>query len=327
LEQDWNLPISQLGRIVRNEEGELSKIVEYKDATEEERAICEMNSGCYLFKLDFLAEMLSKVGTDNVQGEYYLPDLVEMAEKKEALLSNFSECVLGVNDRKEQALIHKILRQKKVGMLLEQGVEIMDPDRVDIDWDVRVGAGTRIWPGVSLLSGSKIGEDCEIENMVRVEASTIDQNVHLKQGTVIEDSKVEKFAQCGPYAHLRPGTRIGEEVKIGNFVETKKALFYKGAKASHLSYIGDAEVGERSNIGCGFITCNYDAYRKKNKTIIGKDVFMGSDCQTVAPVEIGDESVIASGSTITKDVPPKALSFARSKQVNKEGYADKYKKS
>jgi bifunctional UDP-N-acetylglucosamine pyrophosphorylase/glucosamine-1-phosphate N-acetyltransferase len=213
--------------------------------------------------------------------------------------------------------------KRKAERLLESGVMMVQPDQVFIEDSVAVGPGTILYPGVFLRGNTKIGGMCVIEPGCMITDAQIADNVHMKAGCYVDGAKVSSNVVMGPYAHLRPETEIGEDCKVGNFVEMKKVKFGKGAKASHLTYLGDAEIGEGTNIGCGTITCNYAADHKKYKTTIGKNVFVGSDTQFVAPVTIGDNSVIGSGSTITKDVPAGALAVARGRQTNLENYKPK----
>ncbi|MCB0356200.1 MAG: bifunctional UDP-N-acetylglucosamine diphosphorylase/glucosamine-1-phosphate N-acetyltransferase GlmU [Bdellovibrionales bacterium] len=318
-----------LGRIVRHH-GQLKAIVEAKDASHETLKINEINSGIYLVEAHFLNELLPKLQNNNKQKEYYLTDIiglaVEQGEKVGTILSP-THVAFGVNSQEELALATRYVFRRKVRQLMESGVVILDPKTTYVEEDVHVGSGTVIYPGNFLRAGTKIGEMCIVEPNCYLYKAQIGNGVHVKSHCYFEEVKIKEKAQIGPFARLRPGTHIGKEAKVGNFVEMKKVEFKDGAKASHLTYIGDAIIGEESNIGCGTITCNYAVDKKKYVTKIGKGVFVGSDTQFVAPVEIGDGAVIASGSTITKNVPAGALAVARGRQVIKENYKPKSKNS
>jgi bifunctional UDP-N-acetylglucosamine pyrophosphorylase/glucosamine-1-phosphate N-acetyltransferase len=310
------------GRIVR-QSGEIRAIVEAKDAGHETLAIKEINSGIYLVKSEVLNELLPKISNDNQQSEYYLTDIISLGIENgftvKAYLSD-SRVAFGVNDQKALATATQSLMRGKVQQLMENGVVIIDPKNTYIEPTVSVGAGTVIHPGVYLRSRSVVGNFCVIEMGVQMENSIVGNSVMLKAYSVLEESKVESNSQIGPFARLRPQSEIGEDCKVGNFVELKKTKMGKGSKASHLTYLGDAELGSNVNIGCGTITCNYAVDKKKYKTEIGDDVFVGSDSQFIAPVKVGNKAVIGSGSVITKDVPEKALAVTRAKQVIKENY-------
>ncbi len=315
------------GRIVRNQ-GVVRAIVEAKDASHEALKIKEVNTGIYVAKADALIDLLPRIESHNAQGEFYLTDLIELAVddglKVEGLLAS-PRVALGVNTQGELAQATRMAFRRKAKRLLESGVMLIEPKSVYIEDTVEVAPAAVIYPGVFLRGSTKIGAFACIESGCVITDTVLAENVHVKAGCYMEGAKVEKNTDIGPYAHLRPGTEIGEECKVGNFVEMKKVKFAKGAKASHLTYLGDAEVGENTNIGCGTITCNYAADKKKYVTKIGRDVFVGSDSQFVAPVEIGDGAVIGSGSTITKNVPANALAVARSRQFVKENYVPKKK--
>jgi len=312
------------GRIIRDGAGNVMSIVEEKDCTEEQRKIKEVNPGLYCYDIDFLRKGLPKLKNNNKQGEYYLTDLAGMAALDHKLVASSTvddgREVHGVNSLAELARAGAILRQRISGEHALAGVTIEDPENTFIEPGVTIGKETVIEPGVRLAGETKIGPSAVIEMNCRIEDSDIAAGARIKAGSVIEESKVGKNAQVGPMAHLRPGSDIGEDCRIGNFVETKKAKIGKGSKASHLSYIGDAEIGKGVNIGCGFITCNYDGVNKF-KTVIEDDVFVGSDSQTVAPVKIGKGAYIGSGSTITEDVPPGSLALTRAPLTIKEGWA------
>jgi bifunctional UDP-N-acetylglucosamine pyrophosphorylase / glucosamine-1-phosphate N-acetyltransferase len=312
------------GRIVRDESGRILRIVEHKDASPAERAIGEINSGVYAFELAPLFDALRGIGSANAQGEYYLPDLVTIYRSRgmvvETLTLEDPREIVGVNSRKELAEVAVILRAAKNDELMAAGVTIVDPASTFIDPDVVVGADTIIRPGVYLEGRTRIGSGCEIHSGVRIVDSTVEDGVVINNFCVIVDSVVRRGARVGPFAHIRPQSDVGESAHVGNFVELKKTSMGRGAKANHLSYLGDATIGEKVNVGAGTITCNYDG-TAKHPTIIEDGAFIGSDTQLVAPVRVGKGAYVAAGSSITEDVPADALAIARGKQVNKEGWA------
>lgn len=311
------------GRIIRDSDGHLLRIVEQKDATSGEAAIDEVNSGIYCMDISFLREHIGRLGSDNAQGEYYLTDLVgiAVAERKrcEAFVVGDSAEILGVNDRVQMALAASRLRGRINISLMLEGVTIVDPDATYIDSTVRIGSDTVVWPGCVLRGSTVIGANCTIEAGVQISDCMIGDRAHIKSNSVLSEAILENHVLVGPMAHLRPGTVLKSDVKIGNFVETKKTVMNRGAKASHLTYLGDAEIGVDVNIGCGTITCNYDG-KNKHRTVIGDGVFVGSDVQLVAPVTVGANSLIAAGTTVTQDVPPDSLAISRTPQLNKEGW-------
>jgi len=317
------------GRIVRDATDSVLRIVEAKDASEDEKKICEVNAGIYVFDGERLFENLSKLSSNNAQGEYYLTDLLGLLRSEGhrvgAVIARDPIEALGVNSRAELSAVEAEIQKRVVTKLMRDGVTFRNPSTVVIDSTVAIGQDTVVYPFVTLEGTTKIGEGCVIEPGVHLVNVTVGDDVHLKTGTVAEDAIIEEEATVGPYAHLRPGTRLGQKVKVGNFVETKKAVFGKGAKASHLSYIGDAEIGADVNIGAGTITCNYDGVNK-HKTVLEDGVFIGSDTQLVAPVRVGKGAYVGAGSTITKDVPPEALALSRTPQKNIEGWAQRRKK-
>jgi len=316
-----------LGRIVRHH-GELMAIVEAKDASKDTLKIREVNSGLYIVKAETLQELLPKVKNNNSQQEFYLTDIITLGKEegyKVTALQAPSTVAFGVNTQEELARANRIIFRRKARSLMENGVVIIDPKNTYIEDEVEVGAGSVIYPGVYLRGKTKAGSFCVFEPHSFVIDCQLGDSVEVRAGSYLEKSKLHNKVSVGPYARLRPETELGEEAHIGNFVELKKVKFGKNSKAGHLSYLGDAEVGEGVNIGCGTITCNYAVDRKKYKTKIGDRVFVGSDVQFVAPVEVGAEAVIASGSTITQNVPSKSLAIARSKQVNKDNYIEKWK--
>lgn len=311
------------GRIVRDAEGRVCRIVEQKDATVEEQAIDEVNSGIYCMDLDFLRANIGRLGSENAQQEYYLTDLVGIAVAEHAgcaaLLTDAPEEIMGVNDREQLAYAGSLLRLRINRRLMLSGVTLVDPAQTYIDADVQIGGDTVIWPGCVLRGATTIGTQCELESNVQITNCTIADKTHIKTGSVLAESHVGENTSIGPMAHLRPGSVLHANVKIGNFVETKKIVMGEGSKASHLTYLGDAEIGSEVNIGCGTITCNYDG-KKKHVTVIGDGVFVGSDVQLVAPVTVGARALIAAGTTVTQDVPPDSLAISRTPQVNKEGW-------
>ena len=312
------------GRIVRDESGSVAKIVEAKDADEHVKRIREVNAGIYLFSIEALLDNLRKLSNSNAQGEYYLTDLLGTlrgaGQRVGALVVPDPDEALGVNSRAELATVESVIQRRVIERLMSEGVTFRNPSTVVIDSTVVIGNDTVVYPFVTLEGQTKIGSGCVIEPGVHLRDVVVGDEVHLKSGTVAEESEIGDDAAVGPYAHLRPGTKLGPSVKVGNFVETKKAIFGKGAKASHLSYIGDAEVGAGANIGAGTITCNYDGVRK-NKTIIEEGAFIGSDTQLVAPVRVGKGAYVGAGSTITKDVPADSLALSRTPQKVVEGWA------
>ncbi|AJE04557.1 bifunctional UDP-N-acetylglucosamine diphosphorylase/glucosamine-1-phosphate N-acetyltransferase GlmU [Geobacter pickeringii] len=328
------------GRIIRGFDGRVSRIVEEKDATAEERSHTEVNAGIYCAEASFLFDAVSRLGNDNAQGEYYLTDIVIRAAEHGLRCSAHAVAdpaeVMGVNDRIQLAEAGRHIRRRIAEALMLDGVTIVDPSATYIDRGIVAGRDTTVHPGVHLAGETRLGTGCTIETGAVIKGSTlgdgcvvepgavirncrIGNDVVIKAGTVMEDAVIHEHAAIGPMAHLRPGTELGPQVKIGNFVETKKITMGEGSKASHLTYLGDAAIGKNVNVGCGTITCNYDGVRK-HRTVIGDDVFVGSDVQFVAPVTIGRNSLIAAGTTVTQDVPPDSLAIARAPQVNKEGW-------
>ncbi len=305
------------GRIVRSREGWLEKIVEEKDAQEEERMIREINTGIYCVQAPFLMEGLKEIGQENAQREYYLTDLVEIARKRGLRCSAHIAAdpveVMGINTRVDLALGNEVLRQEKVRNLMLTGVTIIDPKTTYVDKMVEVGRDTVLYPNCTLQGRTRIGERCIIEPNSMILDSMISNEVTIRANSVITESKIEEGATIGPFAHLRPLSEIKIKAKIGNFVEVKKSVIGKGSKANHLAYIGDSTVGEEVNIGAGTITCNYDGI-EKHQTIIGDRVFVGSNVELVAPVKVGKNASIGAGTTVTKDVPEGTLAISRVKQ-------------
>jgi bifunctional UDP-N-acetylglucosamine pyrophosphorylase / glucosamine-1-phosphate N-acetyltransferase len=315
------------GRIVRTK-GNISKIVEERDASDTQRKITEINSGIFAFAVEPLFKALDSVGTANKQGEYYLTDLIAIYRKQRKpvathTVANADE-IRGINSRSELAEVSSMVRQQKNEELMAAGVTLIDPATTYIDADVTVGPDTVIYPCVFLEGNTRIGSACEIHAGSRIVNSSIGDRVCVRNHTVVTDSTIESDALLGPFAHIRPGSFVAQEAHIGNFVELKKTTMGKGAKANHLAYLGDATIGAATNVGAGTITCNYDG-EKKHQTVIGNGVFVGSNSTIVAPVTLADGSYIAAGSAVTTDVPPGALAIGRARQENKEGWVAKRK--
>lgn len=311
------------GRIIRDDLGIVEKIVEHKDATEKEQRISEINTGTYCFDNKALFEALENVSNDNVQGEYYLPDVIKILKDADEVVAAYKmesfEESLGVNDRIALAEASKLMQRRINENHMRNGVTLVNPENTYIDIDVKIGQDTVIEPGVMLRGKTVIGDDCVVTSGSEIVSSVIGERVHVRNSSIFE-SKVGDDVQIGPYAHLRPESDIHNHVKIGNYVETKKAVVGEGTKLPHFIYMGDAEIGKNVNVGCGSIAVNYDG-KNKAKTIIGDNVFVGCNSNLIAPVKVGDRAFIAAGSTITKDVPEDALGIARAKQDNKLGYA------
>jgi bifunctional UDP-N-acetylglucosamine pyrophosphorylase/glucosamine-1-phosphate N-acetyltransferase len=316
------------GRVVRDPSGEVTRIVEAKDATDDEKRINEVNAGIYVFSGEHLFDNLRNLSTDNSQGEYYLTDLLgvlrDSGKRVGAVVAADPIEALGVNSRADLASVEGEIQRRVIAKLMKDGVTFRNPATVVIDSMVSIGNDTVVYPFVTIEGETTIGSRCVIEPGVHLINVSVGDDVHLKTGTVAEDAVIDDEAAVGPYAHLRPGSKLGRHVKIGNFVETKKATFGEGAKASHLSYIGDAEVGADVNIGAGTITCNYDGVNK-HKTIIEDGAFIGSDTQLVAPVRVGKGAYVGAGSTITRDVPPGALALSRTPQKISEDWVARKK--
>ncbi|MBH0231841.1 bifunctional UDP-N-acetylglucosamine diphosphorylase/glucosamine-1-phosphate N-acetyltransferase GlmU [Halobacillus yeomjeoni] len=315
------------GRVIRGGNGQVERIVEQKDASEEEQAIQEINTGTYCFDNKMLFDALKNVSNDNVQGEYYLPDVVEILKDQNEVISayqtpDFAES-LGVNDRVALSKAERLMKQRINENHMRNGVTIVDPDQTYIGPDVKIGKDVVIYPGCSITGDTTIEDDAILGPHTTIENCLVGAESVVKQSVAV-DSSIGERVQIGPFAHIRPQSSLGNDVKVGNFVEVKKASFGNGSKASHLSYIGDAQVGKDVNIGCGTITVNYDG-QNKHLTTIEDDAFIGCNSNLIAPVTVGEGAYVAAGSTINNDVPADALSIARSKQTNKEGYASKLK--
>lgn len=311
------------GRIIRDEEGNVLRIVEQKDANTEELLVKEINTGVCCYDNKVLFEALTKITNNNSQGEYYLTDLVgiirDMGLKVVAYVNEDFEETLGVNDRVQLAYAEKVLRKRINEFHMRNGVTIIDPEATYIGTDVQIGQDVIIYPGTMITGPSIIANNVVIGANSQIINSTIGEHTTIN-ASVISDSIIGASTTVGPFAHIRMHAEIGNKARIGNFVEIKKSVFKDGAKSAHLSYIGDAELGENVNMGCGSITVNYDG-KNKHKTVIGSNTMVGCNVNLVAPVTVEPNAYLAAGSTITKNVPEDALAIARSKQENKEGYA------
>lgn len=312
------------GRIVRGKSNEVLKIVEHKDCNEEELKINEMNSAIYCFNIELLVDALGKINNNNNQGEYYLTDVIEILKsnnkKVGAVITDFEETI-GVNSRVQLAQAEEILRNRINLMHMENGVTLIDPKTTYIGSDVEIGKDTIIYPNNILEGNTKIGSNCLIYQNSRIVNSVIGEEVDI-QASVILDSNIGDNTTVGPFAYIRPETTIGKHARIGDFVEIKKSTIGDGTKVSHLTYIGDAEVGAECNFGCGTVVVNYDG-KNKNKTIIGDHSFVGCNANLVSPVTIHDNTYIAAGSTITSEVKEGELAVARAKQRNISGWVEK----
>ena len=313
------------GRIVKNNEE--IKIVEEKDCSEDEKAINEINSGIYCFKTEFLIENIDNLNTENAQGEFYLTDLIGIAnnQKQDIVIVQVDEdSIKGINSMSQLNEVEDIMQKKLIEGFMEQGVYFQDPTSTYIDADVTISSGTKVLANTHLTGSTSIDENCTIGPNAQINDSSIGKNSKVVN-SVVDQSTIHENGNIGPFAHIRPGSELGEGVKVGSFAETKKSKIGKGSKVPHLAYVGDAELGENVNFSAGAITVNYDG-KEKHKTDIKDGAFIGSDVMLVAPVTIGEESMIGAGSVITKDVPSKALGIERNNQKNVEGYVDRKKK-
>lgn len=328
--EKWDLAVvttrlknpKQFGRIVRHH-GKLAAIVEAQDSSSDTLRINEINTGIYLVKADVLSEFLPMIKNNNTKNEFYLTDLISIClenQLKVGTIEGNKKVAMGVNNQQELAHASKLVYRRKAKQLMEAGVLMIDPTSVHIEESVQIAPGAVIYPQCFLRGRTKIGSFTAIEPGCYIVDSEIGESVSVKAYSYIEKCLIHHKASVGPFVRLRPETEIGEEAHVGNFVEMKKTKFGKKSKAGHLTYLGDAEIGEEVNIGCGTITCNYAVDRKKYKTKIGDRVFVGSDTQFIAPISIGNDAIIGSGSTLTKDVPARALAVARGKQFIKENY-------
>lgn len=312
------------GRIINSQSG--FHIVEEKDASESERKIKEVNSGFYILKTSHIKAVLDSISNNNKSGEFYLTDLFQDKFKVRAVKFPSEVPFLGINTMEQLSAVDQLLMGRKLKKFFTDGVRFLSPQTVYFDYDVEIGLGSVIFPGVTLLGKTKIGQNVVVETGSLIKNSIVENEVEILANSYLEEAHVHSDVTVGPMARLRPGTIVGSASKVGNFVEVKKSVLAPGVKISHLSYVGDAEIGENTNIGCGFITCNYDGVNK-HKTKIGSNTFIGSDCQAVAPIEIGNDAFIAAGSTITKNVPHGGFAIARSQQTTKEGAAKRFLKT
>ncbi|MFC2161401.1 bifunctional UDP-N-acetylglucosamine diphosphorylase/glucosamine-1-phosphate N-acetyltransferase GlmU [Acidobacteriota bacterium] len=316
------------GRVFNNEKGGYF-VIEEKDATPTQKENKEVNVGIYLFNIRDLFRTLPKISNKNKKGEYYLTDIVEIMSlegmKVGKFKTDFREEVVGVNDRYELALAADVLRNRKIESLTTDGVTVYDPKTTWIDFDVKVGRDTILYPSVILEGKTVIGSECKIYPFSHIVDSKIGDRTKVLTLSMVEKSILEKDVQIGPFTRLRPNSTLKQGSKVGNFVEMKNTVFGKGAKAGHLSYLGDSEIAQDVNIGAGTICCNYDG-EKKNKTIIEEGAFIGSGVELVAPVKVGKKAYVGAGSTITKDVSPGSLAVERGKQIEKRDWTRKRKK-
>ena len=312
---------SGYGRLVM-EKTRLLRIVEERDASQEEKEISLVNAGVYVFQPEVLAG-LKKIKASEETGEYYLTAIVEKLVRDGATVETMrfpASQIYGVNNAWELSRAGIYLRRRIAEYWVERGVHFLDPYHTYLEMDVKVGEGSILEPNVYLYGQTNIAPQVHIESGSRLRNVSIGKGTHIRGGSYLEDCQIGEESNVGPMARIRPGTVVGNRVRVGNFVELKKSRLGDGTKVSHLSYIGDADLGRNVNIGCGFITCNYDGGQEKHKTIIGDGAFVGSDVQAVAPITIGANSYVASGSTLTRNTPPDSLAFARNRQINKENY-------
>ncbi len=317
------------GRLVRDGKGVLEKIVEHPDATPDQRAIRDTNAGFYAIRLGHLRRDLQALRADNKKGELYLTDLVAHAYARGgaiAIDAPFTECT-GINDRVDLAKVEGEARRRINDAWMRAGVSMVDPQSTYIDASVGpLGSDVWLGPGVVLRGKTQLGSNVRIDSCAVLTDVSVAAGSYIKPHSVLTEAVIGERVEIGPFSHCRPGTRIDEDARLGNFVETKKAHLMAGAKANHLAYLGDAQVGQKANIGAGTITCNYDGVGKY-KTTIEAGAFIGSDSQLVAPVTVGRDAYVGSGTTVTKDVPRGALALTRVKQVNIEGWADRFREA
>lgn len=315
------------GRIVRDNDGSVLKIVEQKDASKEEKKINEVNSGMYVFDAQSLVYALDKITPNNAQGEYYLTDTLEILLSAGKKIGGYAisdnDEIRGINDRVQLNEAEKIMQKRINEYHMRNGVTMRNPESVYIEDGVEIGNDTEICQNVTIKSGTKIGSDCVIGSGSMLDRAVIHDGVDVLSSVILE-SEVDEGTHVGPFAYIRPNCHVGKEVKVGDFVELKNSNIDDGTKISHLTYIGDSDVGKRVNFGCGTVTCNYDG-KKKYRTTIGDDCFVGCNTNFVSPINVGDGVYIAAGSTITEDIPENSMSIARARQVNKEGWKDKRK--
>jgi len=319
---------SGYGRIVRRSDGAVEAIREHRDSDEDVLSIREINSSIYIFDTSLLFGALDRVRPHNDQNEYYLTDIVGIltasGHRFGAFEASESMEILGVNSRPELAQIDGLMRHRKCEELMVSGVSIIDPDTAWIDADVEIGSDSVIHPSVCIEGRSVLGEDVTVRSFSRLTNSLVGDRSTILEGCVVNDSKINEDVQIGPHTHLRMGVVLENQVKVGNFVEIKKSTLGEGTKSMHLSYLGDAKIGKKVNVGAGTITCNYDGV-DKNSTVIEDGAFIGSDSQLMAPVHIGKNAYVAAGSSITDDVPPESLAIARGRQALKEGWVKQRK--
>lgn len=310
------------GRILRDEKNGVYGIVEHRDASEEQKKIQEINTSVYCFKVDSLLDALKKVRNNNVQGELYLTDtlaiLKEEGKKIGACILEDAMEAMGINDRVQLAQAEKVMRRSINEKIMRSGVTLIDPDNTYIEADVEIGQDTVIYPNNLLSKGTKIGRDCILLPASRIEASVIGDRCEI-QASVILESRIGKETKIGPNAYLRPNSVIGDYVRIGDFVEVKNSTIGNGSKVSHLTYVGDAEMGQNCNVGCGTVFVNYDGAHKHH-TQVGDHVFIGCNTNLIAPVKVGNNAFIAAGSTVTEDVEENDLCIARARQCVKKGW-------
>ncbi|MBI3783084.1 MAG: bifunctional UDP-N-acetylglucosamine diphosphorylase/glucosamine-1-phosphate N-acetyltransferase GlmU [Deltaproteobacteria bacterium] len=320
---------TSFGRIARDDSGRVAGIVEERDCTPQQRAIREINVGVYCADRDFLFSALRRLKPNNAQGELYLTDIIAIARKDGARIAA-APATAGegaqISDRRDLAAREQTLRTMIVQRWMDAGVTFEDPATAYIGPDVVIGRDTTIGPNTTVHGQTRIGKLCRIDGSCIIDNSRVGDRTHVKLGVVIADAVISSDVMIGPFAQVRPGTQLGNGVRIGNFVETKNAVLERGVKASHLAYLGDTEIGAETNIGAGTITCNYDGF-VKSRTIIGKRVQVGSDSQLVAPITIGDDVYIATGTTVRKDVDPGALVFNPKPQMERAGWTAARRKS
>lgn len=317
------------GRILRSADDSVAAIVEHKSASPEQLKIHEVNTGIYCFQTSALFEALRRVRLDPLKKEYYLTDVIAVLVRRNHRVAAYqvsdSDEFTGVNSRVELAQVDNLLRARKARALMLAGVTIHAPETVRIDPEVRAGTDSEIEPGVILRGRTRIGKNCRIGAYSVITDSVLSDDVTIRPSSVILESRIARGATVGPFAHLRPGAEIGVEARVGNFVEVKKSRLGRGSKASHLTYLGDAVIGDEVNVGCGTITVNYDGVHK-HQTVVEDNVFVGSGANLIAPVRIGRNAFVAAGSTITEDVPANALAIGRARQATKPGWATRRRK-
>ena len=312
------------GRMIRDDRGKIVAIVEEKEATKEQRAIGEINPGFYCFRIPSLLSGLTHLSRSNRSREYYLTDVLHIlrtqGKKIVVLKAGSPQEIIGINTRQELAEVELILRSEIIRKWMSRGVTILDPSSVYIDDSVTIASDVVIYPGVVIEGQTRIGRDCVIRSFSHLRNAVLQEGAVIDHCSVVRESSIGRSTTVGPFAHLRQDTLVGSGARIGNFVEIKKSSLAEGTKAAHLTYLGDAQIGQKVNIGAGTITCNYDGF-SKNQTVIEDNVFIGGDTQLVAPVTIGKNAYVAAGSSITRDVPSHSLAIARSRQINKIGWS------